>query len=122
MTQMEIASGSVGSVEGVLGMPVPQSRHSGLGLLGQLRASSSQPWFRGLTALALVVALGFIFNPSGTFYRWSTHRDMLRQVSVYGILAAGMTVVIISGGIDLAVGSVLGLVSVLFSLLSLRQG
>ena len=47
---------------------------------------------------------------------------MLRQVSVYGILASGMTLVIISGGIDLAVGSVLGLVSVIFSALSLHAG
>jgi ribose transport system permease protein len=88
----------------------------------RVRGAFSHPGFRGLAALALVLALGFVFNPSGTFYRWTTHRDMLRQVSVYGILAAGMTVVIVSGGIDLAVGSVLALVSVLFSLLTLHRG
>lgn len=47
---------------------------------------------------------------------------MLRQVSVYGILACGMTVVVIAGGIDLAVGSVLGLCAVLFAQLSLHRG
>ncbi|MGK5083666.1 ABC transporter permease [Bdellovibrionota bacterium FG-1] len=81
-----------------------------------------KPWVRALAALVLVLFLGLIFNPSGTFYHWSTHRDMLRQVSVYGILACGMTLVVITGGIDLAVGSVLGLVSVLFSILALQQG
>ena len=47
---------------------------------------------------------------------------MLRQVSVYGILACGMTLVIISGGIDLSVGSVLGLSAVLFAKLTLQAG
>ena len=47
---------------------------------------------------------------------------MLRQVSVFGILACGMTLVIIAGGIDLAVGSILGLCAVLFSLFSIHGG
>lgn len=47
---------------------------------------------------------------------------MLRQISVVGILACGMTVVVISAGIDLAVGSILGLNAVLFALLSLHSG
>ncbi len=76
-------------------------------------------WIRALLALLLVIAIGCIFNAGGAFFRWSTHRDMLRQVSVYGILACGMTLVIVSGGIDLAVGSVLGLSAVLFSYLML---
>jgi ribose transport system permease protein len=47
---------------------------------------------------------------------------MLRQVSVYGILACGMTLVVITGGIDLAVGSVLGLCAVLFAQVSIHRG
>src|SRR5690606_2458744 len=43
-------------------------------------------------------------------------------VSVYGILACGMTLVVITGGIDLAVGSVLGLCAVLFAQLSIHRG
>ena len=35
---------------------------------------------------------------------------------MYGILACGMTLVIVTGGIDLAVGSILALASVSFSL------
>jgi ribose transport system permease protein len=80
------------------------------------------PWVRALLALALVILVGFVFNADGAFLRWSTHRDMLRQISVYGILACGMTLVIITGGIDLAVGSVLGLSAVLFARLTLVGG
>jgi len=66
--------------------------------------------------------LGFIFNADGAFHKWGMHRDMLRQVSVVGILACGMTLVIIAGGIDLSVGSVLGFSAVLFSILSIHWG
>jgi len=75
---------------------------------------------RALLSLLVVVALGILFNADGTFFAWDTHRDMLRQVSVYGILACGATIVIITGGIDLSVGSVLGLSAVLFSLFSIQ--
>lgn len=78
------------------------------------------PGIRALSALLFVFLLGMIFNADGAFLQWGTHRDMLRQISVMGILACGMTLVIITAGIDLSVGSVLGLNAVLFALLSLR--
>jgi len=70
----------------------------------------------------LVLALGCVFNADGAFFKVGTHRDALRQASVFGILACGMTLVIISGGIDLAVGSVLALAAVCFSLMSIHWG
>jgi ribose transport system permease protein len=79
-------------------------------------------WMRVFFALFLVFAIGCVFNADGAFFRWSTHRDMLRQVSVDGILACGMTLVIVTGGIDLSVGSVLGLCAVLFAKLSIHGG
>ncbi len=78
------------------------------------------PWIRALSALLFVCLLGIIFHADGAFFQWGTHRDMLRQISVIGMLACGMTLVIITAGIDLAVGSILGLNAVLFAMLSLR--
>ncbi len=75
---------------------------------------------RALAALLIVILLGLIFHADGAFFKWSTHRDMLRQVSVYGILACGMTLVIITSGIDLSVGSILGFIAVLFSIFSIH--
>ncbi len=80
------------------------------------------PATRAFAALALVFLLGVIFNADGAFYKWGTHRDMFRQVSVYGILACGMTIVIITAGIDLSVGSILGFTAVIFSLTSIQLG
>jgi ribose transport system permease protein len=70
----------------------------------------------------LVLLIGVAFNADGAFFKLGTHRDTLRQASVYGILACGMTLVIISGGIDLAVGSVLALVAVCSSLMAIHWG
>jgi len=82
----------------------------------------SKPFARALLALAAIFVVGMVFNADGAFYKWGTHRDMLRQASVFGILACGMTIVIITAGIDLSVGSMLGLVAVVFSILSIHWG
>jgi len=78
------------------------------------------PALRALAALALVVGLGCVFNAGGSFFKPDTHTDMLRHISRFGILACGMTLVIITGGIDLSVGSVLGLAAVCFSLFTMH--
>ena len=81
-------------------------------LSNRLRQTVTSPAGRAFLALILVVIIGVIFNADGAFFKIGTHRDALRQMSVYGILACGMTLVIISGGIDLAVGSMLALAAV----------
>lgn len=73
-------------------------------------------------SLLVVVVLGVVFNGEGAFFQWETHRDMLRQMSVFGILACGATIVIVSGGIDLAVGSILALCAVVFSMFTIGAG
>jgi ribose transport system permease protein len=92
----------------------------------KLRAIGSEHWFtsptaRAFGALLIVFFLGLIFNAEGAFYKWGTHRDMLRAVSVYGILSCGMTLVIITAGIDLSVGSILALTAVSFSLFTIHK-
>jgi ribose transport system permease protein len=97
---------------------------------GSVRASLAErvaelwriPATRALVALLFVLLLGWVFNAHGAFFKLGTHRDALRQASVFGILACGLTLVIVSGGIDLAVGSVLALVSVGFSLMTIHWG
>jgi ribose transport system permease protein len=76
---------------------------------------------RGLWALVAVLVVGAVFpGPSGksklgAFFTWDYHRDMLRYYSTHGILACGMTIVILAAGIDLSVGSVLGMTGMLFA-------
>lgn len=75
-----------------------------------------------LVGVLLVTIVGAIFNADGVFFRAGTHADTLWQNGAYGILACGLTVVILTGGIDLAVGSVVALSGVAFATLVMRQG
>lgn len=77
---------------------------------------------RALAPLVVVLVTGALFHAGGAFFAWGTHRSILREISVHGILACGMTVVILTGGIDLAVGSLLGLSAVAFALLTMPLG
>jgi ribose transport system permease protein len=86
-----------------------------------LRTWWTSPVARALAALVFMIAIGCVFSAGGAFFRWSVHRDMLRQVSTFGILACGMTVVIIAAGIDLSVSSVLALAAVCFAWLTLPR-
>jgi len=89
---------------------------------GPLKQVLTSPAGRAFLALVLVLVIGAVFNADGAFFKIGTHRDTLRQASVYGILACGMTLVIVSGGIDLSVGSVLALVAVCCAQMSIHQG
>jgi len=59
-----------------------------------------------LVLLAMMVLASFL---SDRFLTSANLMNVTRQVAINAILAAGMTVVILSGGIDLSVGSVLAL-------------
>ncbi len=82
---------------------------------------------RGLIALMAVFLLGVIFTPKNAegypiFLTMRLQIDVLFEYAEYGILATGMTLVILCGGIDLSVGSVLGFAATLFSLLVIADG
>ena len=64
--------------------------------------------FQSVAALLLmVIALSLTPQISGTFLSQENALNVLRQISVNLCLSIGMTLVILSGGIDLSVGSVL---------------
>lgn len=64
---------------------------------------------RGRTFIALAVLLIFFSFNAPNFTQWSSMVLMIKHASIYGLLALGMTLVIITGGIDLAVGAIVGL-------------
>ena len=66
-----------------------------------------------LTLLLLILAFSFT---SPAFFSVNNGLTVLLQTSVIGLLAIGMTLVIITGGIDLSVGSVLALSGVVAGL------
>jgi len=59
--------------------------------------------------IVLLVAFGGLTLASDDFLTSNNLANLARQVSIFGILAIGQLMVILTGGIDLSVGSVLGL-------------
>jgi inositol transport system permease protein len=62
--------------------------------------------------LALVILVAVVALASPSFLTRQNVLNILRQVSVVGIIACGMTLVIVSGTIDLSVGSIVSFASV----------
>ena len=77
--------------------------------------------------LAAIFLAGVVFSPytskgANIFLSYGNLADVLRQVSITGIVAVGMTLVILTAGIDLSVGSVLAFGSVLCAMLLTQPG
>ncbi len=70
-----------------------------------------------LIILALFIAMSFA---SPYFLSWTNMRAMAMAFAVEGIVVVGMTILLISGGIDLSVGSVTALAMVIAGLLFLN--
>ncbi|WP_235753943.1 ABC transporter permease [Psychrobacillus sp. INOP01] len=64
-----------------------------------------------IIAFIIIFIASSVMNPR--FLDINNQLNILMQVSIIGIVALGMTVVMLSGGIDLSVGSVLALVGVI---------
>ena len=77
------------------------------------RILSSQPFWVSV-ALAVLVAIMAAMEPS--FGTSDNAANVTRNFAPFGIMALGMTIVIITGGIDLSVGSVMGLVAIVAGL------
>ena len=63
---------------------------------------------KGRTFFVLILLLIFFSITANNFLSASSLLTVARHVALYGILAIGMTYVIITGGIDLSVGSIVG--------------
>ena len=77
--------------------------------------------------LALLFLVGVVSSPVSSkghniFLSFGNLSDVFRQISVTGITAVGMTLVILIAGIDLSVGSVLALGSVVCAMLLTNEG
>ena len=62
-----------------------------------------------LIAIVLLVAFFAFFVHGGRFLTMSNLLDLTQQISINAILAFGMTLAILIGGIDLSVGAVVAL-------------
>lgn len=68
---------------------------------------------KGRTFIVLIILVIFFSFAAKSFLSVATLTMVAKHVALYGILGLGMTFVIITGGIDLSVGSVVGLTGML---------
>jgi len=85
-----------------------------------VRISNFSSWLRWLNTIGSLLGLAFVYGifavvapPSFTTTR--NLEMILRQTTIVGVAALGMAMVIISGGIDLSVGSVVALATVVIA-------
>lgn len=67
-----------------------------------------------------VIVVGIVTK--GDFFSARNLTNLCRQVSINGILSVGMTYVILTGGIDLSVGSVVALAGVIAGIMQVNMG
>ena len=79
------------------------------------RLSFRAPWLGPLAALVLLYLL-LAALAGQTFATAETMRTMIRQTTMVGIGSLGMTMIIILGGIDLSIGSVIALTTVVVAI------
>lgn len=92
------------------------AKTGGFSLGNLLRSPLALP-LAGLIVVSILMGLA-----SDNFFSLNNIMNVLRQVSVVGILAVGMTFVILTGGIDLSVGAVMALVGTLSAGLMVNSG
>ncbi|MBT3320039.1 MAG: ABC transporter permease [Clostridia bacterium] len=81
----------------------------------KLKRFNIRDWVLELVLVALIIAFSLA---TPRFFTGSNLLNILRNISFKGIIALGMTMVIISGEIDLSVGSMVGFAGVLTAFLT----
>jgi len=95
---LDAARGSVG-----VNAPAPNLRRRAVGWSQRLRGAGP------IAGLVLLCIAGTLLNPD--FATWDNAMNVLTRTAFIGIIAVGMSFVIISGGIDLSVGSMAALIA-----------
>src|SRR5215216_7610463 len=75
----------------------------------------------GMFAALIVMCVGLAIS-NGAFVSQANISNTTKQIAMLGIFAVGVSFVIITGGIDLSVGSVIGLTGVLIAKISSPAG
>ncbi|MCJ7874142.1 ABC transporter permease [Marinovum sp. 2_MG-2023] len=90
-------------------------KHGSGGLIAQMfgeKASLVQILLEGRAFFALIAIIAIFSFLSPNYATVSNFLIMANHVAIFGLLSIGMMLVILNGGIDLSVGSVLGLTGV----------
>jgi ribose transport system permease protein len=95
----------------------------------RVRKAQMRSFIRAIGMLPVLIILGILiqaagvyFTGEGRFLSWQNLSIVAQQASINAVLGAGMTFVILTGGIDLSVGSILAAAAVVALLTSTTLG
>src|SRR5258707_5757945 len=74
-----------------------------------------------VTIVLIVISAVMSYREPDSFGTGENFFNITRNFAFIGVMALGMTPVIVTGGIDLSVGSVMGLVAIVCGLVLLKQ-
>ena len=106
---------TVPSAEPVTPVDVPEPSQNTGGAMSRLLGSGAGRNLGLVIALLVLCVIGAV-TAGERFTNFDNVLTIVRYASIIGVLSIGMTFVIIGGGIDLSVGSVMGLASVVATL------
>ena len=106
---------TVPSAEPVTPVDVPEPTQNNGGAVSRFLGSGAGRNLGLVIALAVLCVIGAV-TAGERFTNFDNVLTIVRYASIIGVLSIGMTFVIIGGGIDLSVGSVMGLASVVATL------
>lgn len=91
-----------------------------MNILGNPMGAIVKEKLRPLSMIAALLLIWFVFNyrTEGAFLQARNISNLLRQMSVTGVLSVGMVLVIVAGQVDLSVGSVVAFLGGLLALLT----
>jgi ribose transport system permease protein len=96
---------------------------------GRVRKAQMRTFVRSIGMLPVLIILGILIQVGGIyltgegrFLTWQNLSIVAQQASINAVLGAGMTFVILTGGIDLSVGSILAASAVVGLLVSKTLG
>ena len=104
--EIDVAAGSKSAV----GRAKPPSAWSEVSRFVAAPMSRLGPNVGAVVGFVLIIIVGSL--ASDVFLSWTNVRNVLLQSAMLGVVSVGMTFVILTGGIDLSVGSVLSFCSV----------
>lgn len=79
----------------------------------RLAAVLKAPEWGLIAGILAVLGAIYLLDPSRAFFSAYSDQNLIHNVALFGVLAIGVSIVIIAGGIDLSIGSVVALTSVL---------
>jgi ribose/xylose/arabinose/galactoside ABC-type transport system permease subunit len=98
--------------------PTPTPGRAPVARRGGLSALARSPEFGLVVAIVAVLGLIYVLDPQKSFFDERSLRTLIHQAARFGVLSLGAAMVIIAGGIDLSVGSVVALSSVVSAMLT----